>query len=125
MNTLVLLHADWCGHCQQFMSTWEELKQDPDCKKNNIKFVSIESQETEKLAKYKHILNGYPTIFKIDSHGKHVLYNGNRKLEDIKHFLNIKKKPMGGTSRRKSRRKKRRSTKKSCGCGKKPFFKFF
>ena len=34
---ITLFHADWCGHCVNFMPTWESMRSDKQAEKN-IKF---------------------------------------------------------------------------------------
>ena len=85
--SLVLFHADWCGYCQEFMPTWNELKSKINKKKYNI--IEIESQNpfTNRIQG----LQGYPSLYYI--HGDKIIeYNEGRDLKSLKQFLKKNKK---------------------------------
>lgn len=87
---LLLIYANWCGHCTRFKPTYNQI-----CKQMGSKFpcVSIEHadlQNDDKLIS-KLDFQGYPTIKFFDQHGK-ILgdYNGNRDKESmLKHICNV------------------------------------
>lgn len=80
-KTLILIKAEWCGHCQRFKSVWDELpKHLP-----NIVFKILDSDENKtEIDKYN--IKGYPTlILKIND--KNIVYEGERTIEKIKEFV--------------------------------------
>lgn len=66
---MLLIWADWCGHCQRFKPTFNEM-----CKKLGDEFpcISIEDSELGKDKNLAKSLNfrGYPTIKFFDQNGK-------------------------------------------------------
>ena len=81
--SLILFHANWCGHCKSFMPIWNEFKTQINTKKYNI--VEIESQNpfTNRI----NVLQGYPTIFYIHN-DKTIEYNESRDVNSLINFLN-------------------------------------
>jgi len=97
-----LYHADWCGHCQNFMSEWESLAADMDKKKikhNNVNFSYAAFEETAlKESKEDDAtvngepVRGYPTIkISIEKNGnkKEFEYNGKRRKDEIASYLKV------------------------------------
>jgi len=85
-----LYHADWCGHCKNFMPTWKKLSSDLN-KRTNIKCTDYEASRDENKMKEENI-DGYPTI-KIKVNDKKEEYEGKRDYETIhKHVINLQKK---------------------------------
>jgi len=84
--TLMLFHADWCGHCQNFMPTFDKFsKAINKSKLNLIKF----NADTDK----KHIesfkIGGYPTLLLNDpKSNRFIEYNGDRSINDLVKFVN-------------------------------------
>lgn len=75
---LLLIHATWCGHCKQFMSTFNEINADIGSK---FACASIESEQLKGQNILTSALNfqGYPTICFFDKDGLIIgQYNGNR-----------------------------------------------
>lgn len=58
--TIVLFHADWCGHCKKLMPDWIKFEKAYHGKKG-VNVVKIESDEDKSIMKL-HGVNGYPTI---------------------------------------------------------------
>lgn len=83
-NILVLLHAEWCGHCKNLMPTWNELmKEEEKVLKVNVGGKS----EKEKQLLEQFEVQGFPTIMKF-SGGESQEYTGSRTKESLKKFLN-------------------------------------
>ena len=76
---ITLYHANWCGHCQRFMGTWESLKEK--FENNNIKYEDFEDTRDEKVIE-KEGISGFPTIM-ISKDGNIYQYEGDRTAKDI------------------------------------------
>lgn len=74
-TTVKLFKAEWCGHCQSFKNTWENLQKEG---LENVNFVTYDAN-THKEEIKQHNINGYPTIMINNSE-----YNGKRDLHNIK-----------------------------------------
>lgn len=84
---LLLIHATWCGHCKNFVPTYQSL-----CKKlnkngTNFPCLAIESEQLNKdndnLSNALGI-QGYPTLKFFDQFGKIIGdYNGNRQEKHL------------------------------------------
>ena len=86
--SIVLFHADWCGHCKKLMPDWIKFEKDYHGKKG-INVIKIESEEDKSLIKL-HGVNGYPTI-KYCPNGVYnttgaVDYSGARNLPGLAEF---------------------------------------
>jgi thiol-disulfide isomerase/thioredoxin len=67
-NALLIVKANWCGHCKEMKKKWEYL-----ASKYPKKFLVLESTHRERgvddvIRKLE--VKGFPTIFEIDSNGK-------------------------------------------------------
>lgn len=95
---LVLIYAEWCGHCQAMKPNWEEMK--TDLINDNIygpnDIIEIESNEQEEeLPKINHLVtngskinvNGYPTMGKIID-GGFKQYLGGRTTMELLNWAN-------------------------------------
>jgi thiol-disulfide isomerase/thioredoxin len=81
---LMLFHASWCGHCVEFMPTFEKLKREyVDNDKLNI--VKISDKNTDLIEKYQ--IGGFPTIKLYDGKDIHE-YQGGRDIVSIRHYVN-------------------------------------
>lgn len=85
---ITLFHANWCGHCTNFMPTWETMKSDETSHKN-IDFEEYEEEAIGKLSDNERSINGrdvrsfgYPTI-KINVNDSEYIYEGRRTIDDI------------------------------------------
>jgi thiol-disulfide isomerase/thioredoxin len=65
--TFVLVHADWCGPCQNYKPIWSELEKAPGRNANMamVHHDMVESSPTLKKAK----IPGYPSVLKVHSNG--------------------------------------------------------
>jgi thiol-disulfide isomerase/thioredoxin len=89
---VILLHAEWCGHCQTLKPEWERMKTELDKKTaDNIIFEEIESAELDDKLPIisKTYLNdvpiehrGFPTIGSIRDH-KFEQYGGQRTADSL------------------------------------------
>ena len=94
------IYATWCGHCKSMEHDWKRLEK----RMRPLKSVNIESEEKDhKIAAFnkKHKTNlelkgGFPTLFKLKSHGSPVeYYEGGERSEAALHaWLN----EVGGSS---------------------------
>lgn len=81
---IMLFHAGWCGHCVEFMPTFEKLKREyvnPD----KLNVVKISDKNTKLIDTYQ--IGGFPTIKLYDGKNFHE-YNGGRDIVSIRHFVN-------------------------------------
>ena len=89
---VVLIHADWCGHCKRLEPEWKSMKESLDNNvKQNVIFEEIESAELDaKLPMvsktYMHgkplEYRGFPTIGSIRN-GKFEMYGGGRTAPEL------------------------------------------
>ena len=83
---LILFHATWCGHCIQFKSTWEELKNNHP---RGIKLGEVEHSEVNeyKYSKNEKQIEGYPTLRLYYKDKLLKEYDGERNFEAIYKYL--------------------------------------
>lgn len=87
---MLLIFANWCGHCQRFKPTFNEL-----CRQlgNDFHCISIEDTQLQQNDSLIKALNfrGFPTIKFFDQSGKIIgEYNGERsKTELLKHICKV------------------------------------
>ena len=87
LNSLVLFHAEWCGHCRKFMPIWDALsKLIPNSIINMVKISCVEKgKECEAIKEIK----GYPTIIFVDmKNNKTITFVGQRNPESVIEFIN-------------------------------------
>jgi thiol-disulfide isomerase/thioredoxin len=90
-NVIILLHAKWCGWCQQFRPEWNKFVNQH--KNNeNLLVVEVESDQLERLNKSvrdKLVKNeniGFPTIF-LFKNGSKYKYEGERTSSALANHL--------------------------------------
>ena len=85
---LMLFHADWCGHCKDFMPIWETatktLNNSKTTNGKTLMLDQVESENKEVMKKYK--IKGYPTIKCINDKGVVREFKGERTVEGLKSF---------------------------------------
>ena len=89
---VVLIHADWCGHCKRLTPEWKTMKSSLDNNvKQNIIFEEIESAELDQklpLVSKTYLggkpleYRGFPTIGSIRN-GKFEMYGGGRTAPEL------------------------------------------
>lgn len=85
-----LVHAEWCGHCQELKPKWDVMRTRLQ-KTPSIEIKEVEVSDTIGLSNLKEThpsleINGYPTIFKINRVGKDdsiQYYEGAREVDSL------------------------------------------
>lgn len=78
----VLVHADWCGHCQTYKPLWKELEETPGRTANMamIHHDMVEQSPTLKEAE----VPGYPSVLKVYPNGKIEKFSGTNAMPNIR-----------------------------------------
>jgi thiol-disulfide isomerase/thioredoxin len=88
--TFILVHADWCGPCQNYKPFWKELEKVPG-RTANMAMVHHDMVERSPLLKKANI-PGYPTVLKVYPSGRIEQYKGNTNaMPDIRDKKNMTK----------------------------------
>ena len=61
--TLVLIYADWCPHCHEYLPTWDEFANLPGRNANMAKVHFDMQEKIPAIANAK--INGYPSVIKV------------------------------------------------------------
>lgn len=91
---MLLVHADWCGHCKHFIPVFRQISQQLNQDSITFPCVAIESEELKaddgKLSKALNI-EGFPTLLFFDQSGKIIgNYDGQRdKSSILKSICNV------------------------------------
>jgi len=82
-----LFWAEWCGHSNNFMPTWNKLKETK-MDSINVEFNDIKD-DNEEFEDYtnKFKITGFPTLV-ILNNDNYEIYNGERTVESIMNFIN-------------------------------------
>ena len=84
-NKLYLFKAEWCGHCKNFKSVWNQLQKDNNIN-DKIEFITYDADKHQnEINKFN--IQGFPTLIFQDSE-KMVEYNGSRDIMSVKEFIN-------------------------------------
>ena len=83
-KTLALFKAEWCGHCNNFKSTWDGLKNNEMHK--NVNFVTYDSEKNKNEIK-NYQIQGFPTLILLTGE-KAIEYVGPRDANSIGEFIN-------------------------------------
>lgn len=80
---LILLKAEWCGHCQAFKEEWNKIKSE--LESDDLEIITFDSDKDKKMME-KYQVKGFPTIL-LENKNKIVEFKGMRNLEAVKKFL--------------------------------------
>ncbi len=61
--TLILIYADWCGHCHKYLPTWSDLEKTPGRKANMARVHYDMQEKVPAIADAK--IQGYPSVVKV------------------------------------------------------------
>jgi thiol-disulfide isomerase/thioredoxin len=65
--TFILIHADWCGHCQTYKPKWKEFENTPGRKAN---IAAVHHDMMEKIPAIANAkIEGYPSVIKVEPNG--------------------------------------------------------
>ena len=79
---IILFKANWCGHCQNFMPTWDKLSTNFKDKYNFTKYDG--DINTNEVSEYK--INGFPTII-VKKGNELYEYTGKNTYESVLNFI--------------------------------------
>jgi thiol-disulfide isomerase/thioredoxin len=82
---LILYYADWCGHCNEFKGSWNQIANILS-KNRKINVVQVEHSNLKGLPSKYNAVNGFPTI-RIIKGSKIIEYNGTRSTKSLIEFL--------------------------------------
>jgi thiol-disulfide isomerase/thioredoxin len=71
--TLILIYADWCGHCHKYLPTWSELEKTPGRKANMARVHYDMQEKVPAITNAK--IQGYPSVVKVLPSGELEEYN--------------------------------------------------
>ena len=80
MPVLVLVYADWCGHCQRYKPMWKKLSQDPN-RSLNMAAVRDDMVNKTSLTQRSTPVSSYPTVMLIGKNGKAVNFKSKEGVE--------------------------------------------
>lgn len=87
--SLVLFHANWCGHCKKMMPEWLKFEKEFHGHKG-INVINVESED--KSVMKKHEINGFPTIkycpSGLNNSNDTQTYEGERTYDGLVGFIN-------------------------------------
>jgi len=66
--TMILVHADWCGHCQTYKPSWSELENTPGRVANIARVKDTVFPKIPSIAKAK--IQGYPSVVVLSPRGE-------------------------------------------------------
>jgi len=85
---IVLIYADWCGHCQSLRPIWNDMIEQIDDNKYDVIEINSDNQDEgiNNLKNKYHLddvqVNGYPTIGSIKNN-QFTHYTGGRSIDDL------------------------------------------
>jgi thiol-disulfide isomerase/thioredoxin len=82
---IILVKAEWCGHCKNFKNTWANLQKTPELLKK-VNFTTLDADlNSKEVSQLK--VSGYPTIL-IKKGTQYTEYNESREFENLKNYIN-------------------------------------
>ena len=82
---LVLFRAEWCPHCRNFVSDWNDLEKS----NTDFKFVLVDESDIDLVRIYEEKdikASAYPTLF-LGKNDEYMEYIGPMKKDSIQNFL--------------------------------------
>ena len=74
---IVFFYTDWCGFCQRFIKTFDEVTKDKKIKSNfAIAYVNCEDQKNSKYVE-EYRVEGFPTVYVVTKDGKRTHLDNN------------------------------------------------
>ena len=94
-ETLLLIHAEWCGHCKKLMPDWKSFannykqqKSGPNIGVATLNEAKMKENVSEEIVKDWDV-QSFPTILVVDEHYKKVaVYDGDRSVSAFETFAN-------------------------------------
>lgn len=122
MIDVLLIHANWCGHCQHLLPEWKKMKETLKDNKN-ISVHEIENGDSDKEHRLTELgkrtggnkisVRGFPTILRFEN-GEMTEFKGKRTAAELAKWATKHK--LSGGARRKTKRTKRRRAKTCKTC---------
>jgi thiol-disulfide isomerase/thioredoxin len=83
---VMLFHATWCGHCEQYLSSgiFDKVAKHPEVQQTS--FEKFDADKNEDIRE-KYDVTSFPTILGLNTKGEKVGFDGNRNsVEDLVSF---------------------------------------
>lgn len=81
---MLLIHADWCGHCQTFKPIYAKLDSILNGNGTSFPLFMIEDKNITKNVAVALNFRGYPTLKFVDQHGAMIQdYQGSRDVQSL------------------------------------------
>jgi protein disulfide-isomerase A6 len=82
---LILFKAEWCGHCKNFKSVWDEIQNNFN---NQVNIKTYDADTTSHKNYFnKYNVQGFPTLILVHNN-KIVEYSGSRDINSVTDFVN-------------------------------------
>lgn len=88
LPSLVLVKAEWCGHCQHFKPIWEQIG--GMIPKDKMNVVTLDSEKDKAMISNIKTISGFPSIYYVPSKGKGnaMMYGGLRDFISLVDYIN-------------------------------------